>query len=180
MIKNFWCSRRLLIILSVLGAISALSLFFAPYAIGVSDENIEAKARKFHNIEDSWQVVKNSNENIFAMIFFPPDKSDLVYSIYNKHEGLSKGYFFRIGGKINEIDSGCVQFFFVESQSYVFMSMNRQGICKAEIDDGEHIKTVFLTEDNPFVLVYPANAGNISFFDTEGEIILPVQRYVKQ
>ena len=74
MIKNFWCSRRLLIILSVLGAISALSLFFAPYAIGVSDENIEAKARKFHNIEDSWQVVKNSNENIFAMIFFLPIK----------------------------------------------------------------------------------------------------------
>ena len=160
--------------------VSILFLFFVSRIIGVSNEQIETAARKFHNIEDGWQVVKNTNENVSAMVFFPTDKSNHIYSVYNKHEGLSKGYFFRIGGTISEIDRDCVQFIFDESDSYVFISMNRLSICKAEIDDGDHIETVLISEDEPFVLVYPANAGNITLYNMEGEIVLPIQRYVQQ
>lgn len=91
---------------------------------------------------------------------------------------LSKGFFFRIGGTISEISSECVQFVFEDNNSQIYASMNKQKICKAEIDDGDHVNTISLNEDDPFILVFPSNAGNVTLYNTYGEVVAPRKRYV--
>ena len=112
------------------------------------------------------------------MLFFPADGSDHFYSIYSKHKGLSRGFFFRIGGTISEINRESVQFVFEENDSHIYASMNKQKLCKVEIDDGDNVNTISLNEDEPFILIFPSNAGNVTFYSIYGEIVTPIKRNV--
>lgn len=143
-------------------------------------EQIEVNARKFHNIESNWQVVKDTNSNISAMIFFSEEKKDFSYSIYVYHNGFLKGYAPRIGGKIDEIRNSCAKFVFNEIDSVAFLSMNEQKIYKVEIDDGDNVTTVSLNASKPFALVFSSNVGNITFYNENEEIIIPIQRNIRE
>ena len=176
--KNRNSMGAIIIILSVFAVvIVTLSFFLMKPLVGVSKEKTEADARAFHNIDESWQSIQATNDDVSAMLFFPTDRSSHFYSIYSKHKGLSKGYFFRIGGTISEINSECLQLVF-EDNSHIYVSMNKQKICKAEIDDGDHVNTISLNEDDPFILVFPSNAGNVTLYNTYGEVVAPRKRYV--
>ena len=134
--KNRSIIRAIIITLSVFAVIIvSLSFCLMKHLMGVSKEKTEAEARAFHNIDESWQSIQATNDDVSAMLFFPADRSSHFYSIYCKHKGLSKGFFFRIGGTISEISSECVQFVFEDNNSQIYASMNKQKICKVEIDD---------------------------------------------
>lgn len=170
---------RIFMILSALAVIIVvLSFCSMKHLLGVSKERTEAEARTFHNVNESWQCVQATNDNVSAMLFFPNDGSDHFYSIYNKHKGLSKGYFPRIGGTISEIKNECVKFVFEDNDSHIYASMNKQKICKVVIDDGDYVNTVLLNEEEPFILVFPSNAGNVTLYNTYGEIVTPIERDV--
>lgn len=165
--KNRSIIRAIIITLSVFAVIIvSLSFCLMKHLMGVSKEKTEAEARAFHNIDESWQSIQATNDDVSAMLFFPADRSSHFYSIYCKHKGLSKGFFFRIGGTISEISSECVQFVFEDNNSQIYASMNKQKICKVEIDDGDHVNTISLNEDDPFILVFPSNAGNVTLSPT--------------
>ena len=159
--------RAIIITLSVFAVIIvSLSFCLMKHLMGVSKEKTEAEARAFHNIDESWQSIQATNDDVSAMLFFPADRSSHFYSI------------FRIGGTISEISSECVQFVFEDNNSQIYASMNKQKICKAEIDDGDHVNTISLNEDDPFILVFPSNAGNVTLYNTYGEVVAPRKRYV--
>lgn len=177
--KNRNSIRAIIIILSVFALIIVtLSFCLMKHLVGVSKEKTEAEARAFHNIDESWQCIQATNDDVSAMLFFPADRSSHFYSIYSKHKGLSNGYFFRIGGTISEISSECVQFVFEDYNSHIYASMNKQKICKVEIDDGDHVNTILLNEDDPFILVLLSNAGNVTLYNIYGEVVAPMKRDV--
>ena len=177
--KNRNSIRAIIIILSVFAVIIVtLSFCLMKHLMGVSKEKTEAEARAFHNINETWQSIQATNDGVSAMLFFPADRSSHFYSIYSKHKGLSNGYFFRIGGTISEISSECVQFVFEDYNSHIYASMNKQKICKVEIDDGDHVNTILLNEDDPFILVFPSNAGNVTLYNIYGEVVAPMKRDV--
>ena len=176
--KNRNSMGAIIIILSVFAVvIVTLSFFLMKPLVGVSKEKTEADARAFHNIDESWQSIQATNDDVSAMLFFPTDRSSHFYSIYSKHKGLSKGYFFRIGGTISEINSECLQLVF-EDNSHIYVSMNKQKICKVEIDDGDYVNTILLNENDPFILVFLSNAGNVTLYNSYGEIVTPRKRDV--
>ena len=177
--KKNWRRIRAFIILSALAVIIVmLSFFLMKHLLGVSEERTEVEARAFHNIDECWQCIQATNDDVYAMLFFPDDRSEHFYSIYTKHKGLSKGYFPRIGGMISEIQNECVLLIFEKNDSHIYASMNKQNICKVEIDDGDYVNTILLNEEEPFILVFPSNAGNVTLYNTCGEIVAPIKRYV--
>lgn len=94
--KNRSIIRAIIITLSVFaGIIVSLSFCLMKHLMGVSKEKTEAEARAFHNIDESWQSIQATNDDVSAMLFFPADRSSHFYSIYCKHKGLSKGFFFQ-------------------------------------------------------------------------------------
>jgi hypothetical protein len=144
-----------------------LVLYFSGY-IGISEANIEKDARASQTIPEDWQVAKEATETITAMIFFPDDLSDHVYSIYVNRPGLSFGYFFRAGGSLGK---GVAEFRIEGYGERAFISMNEQQVNQIDIDDGSSIRTVKIDSEKPFALILPVNTGNVTIYDINGDVI---------
>ncbi len=138
--------------------------------IGVKGENVVWDARKMQNIPEEYLHVGHVSENLAGYIFYDEDKSDCTFSVYINHPGFSFGYYFRMGGSHYEISEGIVKYKNAEINEVIYMSLNRVGAVNIKIDDGNSVKVSDLT-DGPFVFILPANAGEVRFYDAEGNII---------
>ena len=49
--------------------------------------------------------------------------------------------------------------------------MNLQKINRLEIDDGNNIELLEINSETPFAIVLPVNAGNITFYNIDGEVV---------
>lgn len=66
--------------------------------LGVPEGKLEQDARKAQQIEDSWEVVRDINGDMCAMLFYDNARRSCTYSIYLTRNGMSYGYFFGQGG----------------------------------------------------------------------------------
>ena len=56
-------------------------------------------------------------------------------------------------------------------QEKAFISMNRQQVERLEIDDGTTVQAMRIDSGKPFAIVLPVNAGNIAFYDVDGNAV---------
>ena len=54
--------------------------------------------------------------------------------------------------------------------------MNAQKVDRLEIDDGNSIQVIDIDSSNPFAIVLPVNAGNIVFYDVDGNVVDYINR----
>lgn len=139
--------------------------------IGIRESKIESDIRASQKIQDDWTVAGIVSDTMAAFISYPQDKTDHTYSVYVNRPGLSFGYFFRGGGDIIEVDEYISEFTIDGYNERAFISMNTQKVERLEIDDGNEVQVVEIDSEKPFALVLPVNAGNITFYDTEGNIV---------
>lgn len=169
--------RLLLIAIAALAMLVVAIVFWVVNSnMMISESKIEQDARKFHSIDSDWSLVQYTVNNISAMLFYPDDMTEHIYSIYVKHPQSFTGYSLRASGTISEIRQDIVRFYLSEYESYVFMSMNTKKVCKITVDDGDNADITLLDENKPFVVIISANAGNIFFYDTSGKSINFIQR----
>ncbi len=144
--------------------------------IGISEKNVESDARWSQNIPSDWNMAQSLGNGVVAMVFFPYDNSDCIYSIYIKRPGLCWGYFFRAGGTVSKIEEKFVSFSVEGYNEIVYLSMNKQNVTSIVVDDGSN-KNIFAVDNaKPFVFVLPNNAGNVLFYNIHGEIVECTQR----
>ena len=136
--------------------------------IGINKVNIEKHARISQKISDDWQVVKDTTELMSAMVFYNENLSNHTFSIYVNRPGLSFGYFFRGGGSMGE---GIKEFYINGYNERAFISMNRQQVCKVEIDNGNSIKIIEIESTKPFAFILPVNIGSVTIYDINGNVI---------
>ena len=139
--------------------------------IGIASGKIEKDIRSCQKIGDDWTVAGEVGDTMAAYISYPADLSDYTYSVYVKHTGLSFGWFFRSGGNNGEIDNYISGFELEGYNENAFISMNNQKVIKLEFDDGNSVKVVEIDENKPFAIVLPANSGNITFYDVDGNTV---------
>ena len=146
-------------------------LFWASDNIGTPADKLEADIRQSQKIDDSWTVTGEVSDAMAAYISCPEDKSDFTFSVYVKLTGLSFGYFFRAGGSIYEIEEGILACVCEGCDERAFISMNAPKIARLEIDNGLEIKTREFDSEKPFAVVLPINAGELRFYDENGNIV---------
>lgn len=158
----------------IIGILTAFFMIFllliSQGNIGVSKGNIEKDARKAHKIPEEWITAKDVNNYLGALLFYSEDLSNFTFSIYTNNEGLSFGYFFRLGGGIKEISDGISK---ITSNGYgdIFLSLNNVQVSRIEINDGENIKEILIEDTKPFVVIIPEDSREIRFYDIEGHSI---------
>ena len=159
----------------LLGVVLACALFicflYINNNIGNTAKNLEANIRLSQKISDDWNVDGNISDTMAAFISYPQDKTDHTFSVYVNRPGLSFGYFFRGGGDIVEVDNYIAEFVVEGYKERAFISMNTQNIVRLEVDDGHIVRIIDIDSDKPFAIVLPLNAGNICFYDVNGNVV---------
>ena len=139
--------------------------------IGLAANKLEADIRSSQKIMDDWTVDGSISETMAAFISYPQDKTDHTFSVYVNRSGLSIGYFFRGGGDIVEVERYIAEYTIEGYDERAFISMNEQKVVRLEIDNGNGIEKIEIDSNKPFAIVLPANAGNITFYDANGQIV---------
>ena len=139
--------------------------------IGIRESKIESDIRASQKIQDDWSVDGIVSDTMAAFIFYPQDRADHTYSVYVNRPGLSFGYFFRGGGDLISVEEHISEFTVDGYNERAFVSMNAQKVERVEIDDGNEVQVVEIDSEKPFALVLPVNAGNITFYDTKGNVV---------
>lgn len=152
----------------------AVLTLFLNNDIGISKADIEKDART--NIAEDWQAAEATTETMSAMIFYSDDLDDHTYSLYVNRPGLSFGYFFRAGGSVSETEKYVAEFRIEGYNERAFISMNKQRICKMEINDGDSVKNIEIDSEKPFAFILPVNAGKVTFYDISDNVIKSIQR----
>lgn len=136
--------------------------------IGVAESDLEADMRTSQKIMDDWIVEGSVADTIAAYISYPQDKTDHTFSVYVNRPGLSFGYFFRGGGDIVAVEEYIAEYTVEGYNERAFISMNKQKVKYLEVDDGNSVQVIDIDSNRPFALVLPVNAGNITFYDENG------------
>jgi len=139
-------------------------------AFGIPANHIEREARKSRTIGDAWGVSQSINDGLCALIFYNETLDDYTYSIYINRDGLSFGYFFRMGGSSMEVEQG-IQTFDFDIKGKAFISMNKAGIANITLDNDVSVTQIDVDPKKPFAVVVPVNCGEITFFDAGGEVV---------
>ena len=50
-------------------------------------------------------------------------------------------------------------------------SLNSQKVNRLEVDDGNEVQVINIDSDKPFAIVLPMNAGSITFYDIDGNVV---------
>ena len=164
-----------IVLKTVIGILFACSLFvgflYVSSDIGIASGNLETDIRSSQKIKEDWAIDGSVSDTMAAYISYPQDMSDHTFSVYVNRPGLSFGYFFRGGGTLSGIQRGIVEFTVEGYNERAFISMNQQQVQQLEIDDGNTIQVVDIDRNKPFAIVLPINAGNITFYNVNRNIV---------
>ena len=155
----------------ILVCIVLIGFLYGNNDIGVVESNLEADIRSSQKIKEDWTVDGSVSDTMAAFISYPRDGTDHTFSVYVNRPGLSFGYFFRGGGDVVEVEDYIAEYTVEGYQERAFISMNRQKVEWLEIDDGNSIQVIDIDCNKPFAIVLPVNAGNITFYDENGNTV---------
>lgn len=138
---------------------------------GVSRSRLEQDARETQEIDSSWEVVQDANEELCAMLFYDDDKDEYKYSVYLAGDGISCGYFFREGGSGYPYIEDSVQGIIYEDKGIALMSLNDARVSRIVIDNDVTEQTIEVNPLEPFAVVLPINCGEITMYDSQGNVV---------
>lgn len=148
-----------------------ITINFIVNDIGVSESNIENDIQVQQYLPDDWITLGEISESMAAYISYSPDKSDYTYSLYINPPGLSVGYFFRAGGDLMGVGKYIQGFALKEYNEIAFISMNELNVERVESEKNNKIESLELDSDEPFAIVLPKEAGNITFYDKNDNVV---------
>lgn len=156
---------------ALLICIAIAGFLFLNNDIGVQRSKIESDIRLGQKIDPDWTVNGTVSDTMAAFISYPDDKTDHTFSIYVNRPGLSFGYFFRGGGDLIAQNKGIAEYTVEGYNERAFISMNKQQVECLKINDGNSIRTIDIDSGKPFTVVLPLNAGEIAFYDVDGNTV---------
>ncbi len=138
--------------------------------IGVAAGSLEKDAREEQNIAGDWEMAQAVNDELCAMLFYDVETRDYTYSIYMKKEGTAYGYFFSQGGNDAYIGEG-VRGMIFDDKGIALLSMNEDKVCRIEVENVNARQTMEIDPTRPFVVVIPVNSGEITMYDSLGNVV---------
>lgn len=162
---------RKTVLKSILGCIAVcfliIGFLYVNNDIGVAMSGLEDDVRSSSKIKEDWVVEGDVSDTMAAYISYAPDKTDHSFSVYVNRPGFSFGYFFRGGGNIIYLTEFTVKGY----NERAFISMNHENVERIEIDNGDGVQVIDIDSNKPFAVVLPVNAGNVIFYDIQGQAV---------
>ena len=156
---------------ALLICIAFAGFLFLNNDIGIHSSQLESDIRSGQKIDPDWTVSGTVSDTIAAFISYPDDMTDHTFSVYVNRPGISFGYFFRSGGDLTASDTEIAEYTVEGYKERAFISMNKQQVKCLKIDDGNSTQVIDIDSSKPFAVVLSVNAGEIAFYDIEGNAV---------
>lgn len=138
--------------------------------IGVSKNNLARDAGVPNKIEDGFLVEQHVNDDMASYLVYSDNLKKHTFSIYEKRDGLSFGYFFISGGSSSDIAQEIRKMDFKNGS--VLLSLNKVNASKIELDKGtEPVEVINLNKGRPFTVIIPKDIQEIRIYDINGNLI---------
>lgn len=132
-------------------------------AFGSNDKNLLAYDIEASKISSDYENTMAVSDNVAGIIHYNAEKTDCRFSLYVNHPGFDFGYRFRQGGTVYAIVDSLAVFHNDYHDETIIMSLNKPQITRIEINGAEN-KSIEIDENEPFVVIIPANSI-FSIFD---------------
>lgn len=162
---------------AILIVLLAFLIIWQAGIFGVSRSRLEQDARESQEINSSWEVAQGVNEELCAMLFYDDDKDEYTYSVYLTRDGIYYGYFFWEGGSAYPYIEDGVQGIIYEDKGIALMSLNDVKVSRIVIDNDVTEETIEVNPLEPFAVVLPVNCGEITMYDSTGNIVTLYDTY---
>ena len=144
---------------------------------GVSQSRLEQDARESQKISSEWEMAQGVNDDLCAMLFYDENKDEYTYSVYLTRTGMSFGYFFREGGSGYPYIEEGVQGIVYEDKGIALLSLNEDKVSRIVIDRDTSQETILVNPLEPFAVVLPVDCGEITMYDSLGNIVTLYDTY---
>jgi len=134
---------------------------------------IEHVARQIDKIPEQWSAVSETSETVGAVLLFDGDTKEhifLVYDISTADSDTDK-YTLLAGGVVPVSNSTIVEVDSETFEGWIYASMNQQNVSIMHIESENGFSTVQINPESPFVIILPQKTGEVSFFDSSGNIV---------
>ncbi len=159
--------QQILIPVAILIAI-VLVIGYQNNVFGIPDGGrLESFSRRNQPIPEDWLCIQTQEKDVAALLFYPKEMDNAIYSIYLKGSGLSFGFSARSRGFMNFIQTDICEFHHGEREVSILLSLNAPNITRVEVHNGDKSQTITLDPEEPFVLILPLDA-DIQLFDAQG------------
>ena len=156
----------------IIGCVFLAAAVYMTGIFGVPSFWLEKDIRSQHKISDDWAVEGTVSDQMAIYLCYPEARSDCTYSFYLNRPGLSFGYFFCVGGSINETENFVGEIVINGYTDRAYFSMNQSKITRAEVSDGSNVETIEINSDKPFTLILPVSEEEtVTFYDADGNIV---------
>lgn len=162
--------RKILLWLITICAV-AFGINFFMNNVGIPKSKLEADIRTSQYVADDWLMVGDVSDKMAAFVSYPEDKSDSTYSFYVNRPGISFGYFFRSGGDLVGFGQYIPELMVDGYDERAFISMNELKVERLEINDGNSVQVIEIDSEKPFAIILSVNAGELTFYDINGNIV---------
>ncbi len=133
----------------------------------VSRKMIEFDAVQNQEVPGHYLVQKAESKEMVAILFYAPDKSDHIFSVYIRDNKLFNRYRFIYGGNLSSVQQNVM--IYNHGHNTAVFSMNT---CDIAITEPSNDQFIFEIPNLPFVHIIENN-GTVTFYDINNNEILP-------
>lgn len=138
--------------------------------VGISKDHLIRDAGAPDKIEEDFLVESYFNNDMASYLVYSNNLKKHTFSIYEKRDGLSFGYFFISGGSSSVILEGIHKVDYEKGS--VLLSLNKVNAIRIELDNGiEPTKVIDLTKGRPFTIIIPKDIQEVRIYDINGRLI---------
>lgn len=126
----------------------------------IQKEDVLSDAKKVMQIQETWEYVESSTEDVIALLFYSQDLKEGKYAIYEKDE--MDGFILKNSGELIA-DREMVTI----GNCRIFISMNLEEACRYEIENLCKAQSTSIDNKKPFVLII-LDEGEVFFYNLDG------------
>lgn len=134
---------------------------------GIKKDEVVTYERERTQIDASWKAVETTKENLIVVLFYDENLSSHAYAVYEK----GKGDLFNlsVSGTLPLETEEVIDY--IWKDYHIYMSLNQNHIQSYELYNNCDVTKGSLDGNKPFVLIFPNNAGEITFYTSDGRAI---------
>jgi hypothetical protein len=141
--------------------------FYDAYVLTKSEIIFDARSTQL--IDSHWDVIAESTDDLYMMLFYKDIEEEYQFSIYSKEDSKFGNYSFKSGGKSVLLENSVVVI--VDDKYKIISSFNKSEVVEITVKEDGVSKKILVNEEEPFAIKLKIDSEIIDAVSKDGNSI---------